>query len=185
MDISIAILCGGRSRRFGRDKTLYNYHGRPLYMHIYEILSPLTDDIFMQCGKKDTATYRTKSYNDDYLDIGPLGGIYSAIKNSRHSRTLIVGCDMPNINDKLVMHMAKFDADIVVPIWKNGYYEPLCAIYSKKVFPSLEYRILTGDLKISSLFDEFKIKKIKIESLIEQGIISPDLFKNINRIDDI
>ncbi|HOP08887.1 MAG TPA: molybdenum cofactor guanylyltransferase [Candidatus Methanofastidiosa archaeon] len=185
MDISIAILCGGMSRRFGKDKTLFKYMGRPLYLQIYEKLSPLTDDIFLQCGKKDKKIYSVRSFNDDYLDLGPLGGIYSALKNSKYPRTFIVGCDMPNISTQLVKQLARYKGDIVVPVWDSGHCEPLSAIYSKKLVPILEYNILTDKLKMSKLFEENDTKKVKIESLIKQGLIDKDQFKNVNRIVDI
>jgi len=185
MKISIAILCGGMSKRFGTDKTLFNYRGNPLYMHIFNKLSPLTDDIFLQCGKKDKRIYNVKSYNDDYLDLGPLGGIYSALKNSKYPRTFMVGCDMPNVSTKLVEHLARFKEDIVVPVWKSGHYEPLSALYSKKLVPILEYNIISDKLKMSKVFEENETKKVEIEPLIEQGLIGVDQFKNVNRIVDI
>ncbi|MBN1786403.1 MAG: molybdenum cofactor guanylyltransferase [Candidatus Methanofastidiosa archaeon] len=185
MDISIAILCGGRSRRFGTDKTLFEYKGKPLYRHLYDKLSKLSDDIFIQCGKKDSSLYGVKCHNDDYLDLGPIGGIYSALKSSRHNRTFVVGCDMPNIEASFVELLSSYDADIVVPVWENGYYEPLSAVYSKKIVPYLEYNIVTGNLKISQIFEENDVKKISIESLISQGLIDKFTFKNVNRPDDI
>jgi len=185
MNISIAILCGGMSKRFGMDKTLFRYRGKPLYLQIYNRLSPLTDDIFLQCGKKDKKIYDVMSHNDDYLDLGPLGGIYSALKNSKHSRTFICGCDMPNISPELIVHLASYKGDIVVPVWKSGYYEPLSAIYSKKLVPALEYNIITDRLKMSKVFEENETRKVNIESLIEQGLIDDSQFKNVNRPDDV
>ncbi len=183
--LSIAILCGGYSRRFGKDKSFHMYKGIPLYRHAYDKLLPMTDDIFIQCGKKDAASYSEHSNNDDYLDLGPIGGIYSALKHAKYKRMFIVGCDMPNITRVFVSYLDKMKNDIVVPSWRNGNLEPLCAIYSKKVISLLEYNILNENFKISSIYDHFDVKKVGIESLIEQGFIKASMFKNINRPTDL
>lgn len=183
--LSIAILCGGKSSRFGKDKSLFEYGGKKLYRYAYDTLSPLTDDIFVQCGKKSESLYDVATNNDDYLDMGPIGGIYSALKRAKYDRTLVVGCDMPYITERFARYLASSKGDIIVPKWNNGYYEPLCAIYSSALKPVLEYNIVSGDLRISSLFSKIKLKEIKIESLIEQGIINDSMFKNINRPQDV
>jgi molybdopterin-guanine dinucleotide biosynthesis protein A len=186
MDISIAILCGGKSRRFGKDKSLFRIDGKPLYQHVYDALSHLTDDIFVQCGSKDARLYGVKRNNDDYLDLGPISGIYSALKHGKHQRVAMVACDMPNMSAALIAHLIKYDADIVVPIWgSTGHMEPLCAIYNKRIVPLLEYHILSNDLRISSLYDACDVKKVEIEPLIEQGLIDKSVFKNINYLDDV
>ena len=185
MDLSIAILCGGKSRRFGADKSLHTIDGKQLYRHVYDALSPLTDDIFVQCGSKDARLYGVERNNDDYLDLGPISGIYSALKHGRHQRVAMVACDMPNISAKLIAHLYSHEADIVVPVWRSGYTEPLCALYDKRLIPLLEYQILNNDLRISSLYGACDVKKVEIEPLIEQGLIDSSVFKNINYQDDV
>lgn len=184
-DVSIAILCGGKSRRFGKDKSLHRIGGKPLYQHVYDALLPLTDDIFVQCGSKDARLYGVERNNDDYLDLGPISGIYSALKHGKHQRVAVVACDMPNISAGLIELLLSYEADIVVPVWESGYTEPLCAVYDKRLVPLLEYQILTNDLKISSLFDVCDVKKVEIEPLIAEGLIDSSVFKNINYQDDV
>lgn len=183
--ISIAILCGGRARRFGRDKSFFNYHGKPLYRYAYDELAPLSDDIFLQCGKKDTHTYEVYSHNDDYLDIGPLGGIYSALRHARYPRVFMIACDMPCITKRFVTTLLEERGDIVIPVWENGYFEPLCAVYARTLAPLIEYKMLQGDYKIASLFDDVDVKKVKIEPLMERGVIPTGMFKNINYPSDL
>jgi molybdopterin-guanine dinucleotide biosynthesis protein A len=183
--VSISILCGGQARRFGMDKSFFNYRGKPLYRYAYDELSPLTDDIFLQCGKKDTHIYEVCSYNDHYLDLGPIGGIYSALRYARYPRVFVIACDMPHITRRFVTTLLEYHGDIVVPGWDNGYVEPLCAVYSRKLAPLIEYKMLQGDYKIATLFDEVDVKHVAIEPLMAKGIIPEEMFKNINYPDDV
>src|SRR5262245_58976069 len=68
--------------------------------------------------------------HDEFPGHGSLGGIYTAIAQSPHDRTLVVACDMPFLSRALLEHMARLDADLVIPRTPRGY-EPLCAIYSR------------------------------------------------------
>ena len=185
-NLSIAILCGGKSRRFGVDKSVHPLDGKELYRHAYDALAPLTDDIFVQCGSKDASLYGVQRHNDDYLDLGPLSGIYSALRHARYPRVAVVACDMPNVTAALVRHLARYATpDIVVPEWASGHTEPLCAIYKKSLASLMEYQILSDDLRISSLFAKVDVKKIRIEPLIASGLIDATVFKNINYQDDV
>ncbi len=41
------VLAGGRSSRFGQDKGLYPYHGKPLVLHAADIIRPLCDELLI------------------------------------------------------------------------------------------------------------------------------------------
>ena len=65
-------------------------------------------------------------WKDLIPDVGPLGGIYTALSNSRTDRTLIIAGDMPFLTKEFlqyVVHLQK-DADIVIPHSTDGY-QPL------------------------------------------------------------
>jgi len=197
--ISIGILCGGRSRRFGSDKYFHNINGQTIVELVYDKFKELTDDIFLQLSNNNKA--RTKMFNfnakvnyDTVQNKGPLGGIYSVLKHAKYERTFVIAGDLPFVDRNILFELqshAKFQ--LVVPKWDNDFVEPLCAIYSKALLPLIKTQMETGDFKISNLYNVIErnygeimnIKYININELIQCKKISNGCFKNINYLEDL
>ena len=185
-DISIAVLCGGKSVRFGSNKALHKIDGKPMYRHVLDKVSGLTDDVFLQVGTGN-ASLPERTNEDIFPDVGPLGGIVSALDFAAHDRIFVIACDMLFFDIRMFDELALLsDADIVVPRWRDGKTEPLCATYSKHV-EGIGRRLLSeGHSKVSSLFlRAAKTAYLEIEPLIEQGRVSRDCFVNINSPGDL
>ena len=184
--VSVAILCGGRSARFGSDKALHEIDGKPMYRHVWDRLSGITDDIFLQVAKGES---RIKGeLNEDLrAERGPLGGIASALLRARHGMVFVVACDMPFVDPRIVGHLiAAGDADIVVPRWRDGKTEPTCALYSKGVAPVAGELTKDGPARISRLFTQgLKVRFVQIEPLIESERLTEDCFLNVNMPEDL
>lgn len=197
--LSIAILCGGKSKRFGSDKIFYKINGKTILEIVYEKFHNFTDDIFLQMSKsnkqnnkKELSTNNTKKYHDEIENKGPLGGIYSALQNSRYNRVFIIAGDLPFIDEKIFNQLQIHKShSVIVPRWENGFIEPLCAIYSKTVIPVIEHQLNRNDCKINNLYhaielnETLKIKYVDIKSLLNNDKINPDCFRNINTIEDL
>lgn len=71
-----AIIAGGKSRRFGSDKTVAELQGKPLIQHVIDELSPQCDTLVI-CGRNwqhhVMLTDRPRS------DMGPLAGLCAAL----------------------------------------------------------------------------------------------------------
>jgi molybdopterin-guanine dinucleotide biosynthesis protein A len=196
---SIAILCGGRSKRFGSKKVFHKVNGKTILQRVYDKFKNKTDDIFLQISNdqecQDDFTSITLDLRPDLVsDAGPLGGLYSAIKHAKHVHVFIVAGDLPFIDEGIVKILEKsLDHRIIVPQWNNGYLEPLCAVYSKDVLPVIEYQLKNNDLKISNLYkkieedfdSKFRIKYLNINELIKHKKLDLDCFRNINTINDL
>lgn len=186
-NISIAVLCGGKSTRFKKNKADFFLEKNPLFQNNLNKLRDLSDDLFLQ-GKFSNKFPKQKIYCDVVCDKGPLGGIFSALINARYEKVFILACDMPKINFDIILELKKFSKnyDIVVPRWKNGYYEPLCAIYSKSVQNIIKNMLKNNELKISHLFEKVqKVKEVCVEKLIFESKISKDCFLNVNQLEKL
>ncbi|MCJ2669121.1 MAG: molybdenum cofactor guanylyltransferase [Thermoplasmata archaeon] len=183
MHVSVAILTGGNSSRFGRSKQLHEIEGRPLYSMCYEKFTPLSDDVFLQGG---FAGADVDVRGDIVSGVGPIGGLYSALMNARHERVFVLACDMPHLDPRILTLLLEHgESELVVPKWRNGYLEPLCSLYSKTQAPILREMMDGGVLKISRLFTKVERSEFPvIDDWIEEGLISKDCFLNMNEMPD-
>jgi len=197
--ISIAVLCGGRSKRFGSNKVLHKVNGKSIIEQVVFRLSKYSDDVFLQTSNhlsqnNEINFIKTRLYQDIQMDQGPLGGIYSALKHAKYDKVLVVAGDLVKIDSRIISELSQYmDHHIIVPKWSNGFLEPLCAIYSKTLIPVIEQQLNIGNLKISDLYREldenhsnkFNINYLGIEERIKHEKINKDCFKNINCMDDL
>lgn len=183
-DVSIAILTGGISRRFGSNKLIFEIEGERVVDRVYNKVRDLSPDVFFQGDSVDDVR---DSRPDLVEGKGPLGGIYSALKNSRFERTIVLAGDLPCLDARILGELLKdVQAEVVVPRWRKGHNEPLCALYSKKLLPHIVHMIESGDWKISNLYERVpKIKWIDIDRLIESGRLDRNCFLNLNKRQDL
>ena len=142
--ISFAILAGGKSTRMGRDKAFLEVGGKRVIERVIERVQPLTDDLFINTNTPaQYEQFRLRMEIDVYPGKAALGGIFTAIHVARHPHVLVVACDMPFLNSKLLRHLVDMApvADVVIPLVSPPQPETLHAIYSKACLPVIEYRI--------------------------------------------
>lgn len=178
------ILAGGKSTRFGSDKSFIKVNRQPLLKKQICLLKKKFKKIIIVSNNSKHKYRDICTIKDIIPDCGPLGGIYSGLVMSPSLYNFVIACDMPNINLQLLKYMVKLKNgfDAVVPCFKNGC-EPLFAIYSKRCIPVIEKMIKDDNLRIANFFNKIKLRKIKKEEIEEFG--NPEvLFFNINTPDD-
>lgn len=188
--ITVAILAGGSSTRFTFNKLLYSIKGKPLIQHVIDrirkcknitkvvlVVTPLSSRTFSDVDVEMVI---------DFLGIGPIGGIYTALK--MFSEVMVIGGDMPFINCEFIDTMLSFCKEYeyaCLPIWRRaGFLEPLAGVYSKDFIPLLEQAISINELSIQRIIKRLNlnIKTVSIED--HMGNIS-NVFININRFEDL
>lgn len=144
------ILAGGKSSRFGKDKSLLVVEGKTILERVKSVLSSIFSEVIVVM-------------KDIIPNKGPLGGIYTALLNSNLPYIFVSACDMPFLKDSVIKEIVdKVDNfDIVVPKTKNGLH-PLCAVYSKKCTPIIKEAIDKGELKVQGIFSKLNTKVVDI-----------------------
>ena len=129
------ILAGGFSKRMGQDKALMVYHGKPQIEYVHELLNSHCEQVFLSKRFNQQAYNQFPSINDDqeFLDIGPLGGILSAMKAYPDASWLIMACDLPFVTHHTLEYLImNRDNQKIATAFKSvydGFPEPLCAIW--------------------------------------------------------
>ncbi|MFW6126354.1 MAG: molybdenum cofactor guanylyltransferase [Chloroflexota bacterium] len=154
MQVTGAILAGGKSSRLGRSKLFQTVAGRPLIEWMIGRVEAISKDVVVVVSDADTARSVEESartvgrqtratgacgvrvVQDLVEGCGPLGGIFTALTASSSPRCLVVGCDMPFLRQELLEYLvlASHEYDAAVPR-VGSFIEPLCAVYDRRCLP--------------------------------------------------
>ena len=130
------VLCGGESTRMKHDKSLINYHEKPQWKHVSDMLKHFCDAVFLSVNKKqdkdEQITGRKIMDKEEFADAGPLTGLLSAINSHPEQSLFVVGCDYPYLKSSdLLRIFNEYDetSDAICFQNQDGFFEPLIAIY--------------------------------------------------------
>ena len=106
---------------------------------------------------------------DETPDIGPLGGLSTALAHAPSRHIFVMGCDMPFVESALVRAMARYaaryaarypDADVVALRTPRGL-EPLHAVYAHTCASAVRERLVAADGKsLSALLERLNVKEL-------------------------
>ncbi len=179
--MQVSILCGGKSSRMQSEKGLVLYHNKPFIEHIIAAVLPISSSIQLITNTNDYDYLKYPKINDIVINKGPIGGIYSALANSKTELNLILSCDIPLISTEILLELIhKHNDNFEVSVFADDHRtQPLIGIYSKKIIPILEKSIEANDLKLMHLLSKVKHQLIPVVN--EQS----KLFKNINSMAEL
>jgi molybdopterin-guanine dinucleotide biosynthesis protein A len=139
------VLCGGQSNRMGKDKSMLQYYDKPQRYHVYDMLLPFCEKVFISCNREQV-TGMEPGYNfikDDetFGDIGPMAALLSAFTLYPKNNILQIGCDYPFLNTIELEIFSGFCTDIPVSFYneKADIFESMLAWYPYTCFDELKH----------------------------------------------
>ncbi|OGR34520.1 MAG: hypothetical protein A2051_08190 [Desulfovibrionales bacterium GWA2_65_9] len=188
-----AILAGGAAKRMGgATKALLEVGGRTILDTLVATLSGRFAEILLVA--KEPEAFQAMQAGAPWrlvLDACParssLTGIRTALAQARTEHVFITACDTPLLRPALLSallgHLRPED-DVVLPIKPDGYFEPLCALYSRRCLPHIEAQLEREDYKIIRFFDKVRVSPLPVETLLQAD---PDLltFRNANTPEEL
>ena len=184
------ILAGGMSRRLGRNKALEPFEGEPLIRRVIARMRQVGESLIVVVNEPERAAELdlpddVAAEVDRYPGMGSLGGILTGLVTARTEWSAFCACDMPFLNVRLYRCLLSLrdGCDAVVPV-VDGRPEPTHALYSRICIEPIRERIVAHDLKISSFFEDVRVRLVPEEEI--RGI-DPDLlsFFNVNTQQDL
>ena len=87
-NILAVVLAGGKSKRFGRDKSQVKLGNKILIDYILDEIIDIYNDILIVANKpiKFLNSNKISLIEDIKKDLGPLGGVFSAMKWARDKK---------------------------------------------------------------------------------------------------
>ncbi|MCF6169646.1 MAG: molybdenum cofactor guanylyltransferase [Bacteroidales bacterium] len=181
------ILAGGKSSRMGRDKGLCRFHGKSLVSYAIETLKPLCGRIIISANNEieDYASFGLEVLPDDVTGIGPMGGIFTCLRQSDTRHNLVLSCDTPFVTTRLfeflLENIDKYQ--VLVPGHGDDLLEPLAACYATNVLAVLGQCVESGDYKMMNFFKKVNFHSLAVDELLPS--FSGKLFQNLNTPDDL
>jgi molybdopterin-guanine dinucleotide biosynthesis protein A len=192
-----AILAGGAAKRMGgATKALLEVGGRTILDTLLDTLAVALAGRFTEIllVAKEPETFQAMQAQAPWrlvLDASParssLTGIRTALANARTEHVFITACDTPFLRPALLsalLAQLRPEDDVVLPRKPDGYFEPLCAVYSRRCLPHIEAQLQREDYKIIRFFDKVRVSPLPLETLL---LADPDLvtFRNANTPEDL
>lgn len=167
---SAVVLAGGLSRRLGQDKRrlrLWGAAGPTLLEHSIALVGALCADVVVVLNDPELFPgLPARIVGDVYPGSGALGGIYSGLVAAREPYALVVACDMPLLNPRLIAAILAHprDYDVLVPrahapgATRNRLrVEPLHAIYSKDCLTPMRAALEAGHHRITDCYAALRV----------------------------
>ncbi len=186
--IAFVVLIGGKSSRFGTDKGIFEFKGKPLLSYQLETLSKFDKSIFLVAhSKKQVQNYiekiditkitafilDNKNLASDSKIHSPMIGIHSAfeeIKTLGYEKAFVLSCDTPLIDYNVVDLLIKEsnNNECCIPQWENTFLEPLFAIYPiEKTLRQTMKSLRNSSFRLTNLLNnDWKINYISVEKSI-------------------
>jgi molybdopterin-guanine dinucleotide biosynthesis protein A len=157
------VLAGGGSTRFGRDKALVEFAGKPMLARMLGVVDYALSRGELACrtlvigAAEKYGTLWATCLEDQWPGEGPLGGIVTALLHTREDEpecdwNLILSCDMPFLTADwlafLVGRAVKSDAQVVLAHSEHGP-EPLCACWRTDSVEILQAAFERGVRKVT------------------------------------
>ena len=185
---SAVILTGGLNKRMqGRNKAFMQLGGRRFLTRILDAVCVGLDDCLIVT--RQTGPYRdwpVKIVTDRLAVRSPLTGIHAGLLSMRREFALVTSCDTPLLKKAVVRRLLKAlepDADVIVPA-SGTFFQPLCALYSRRCAPVIEEILRQGEVKVDRLYASVRVKRVPYRHF---EAVDPDLhsFFNVNTPGDL
>ncbi|MBE8720352.1 molybdenum cofactor guanylyltransferase [Sphingobacterium pedocola] len=181
------VLCGGESKRMGRDKGMLQYGNYTWAEYAQQILHCTDLPAFISVNERQLPVYQQQFSNPELIvdcvsAKGPLTGLLSAHFNFPEEDILVLACDMINMDTDTLRTLIRNHVDnkgIAGCFFENNSrVEPLCAIYSSSMLAQIATQLNSGTLihfALHKIILSFHVSIIPIADHIK--------FVNYNTID--
>ncbi len=183
------VLAGGKSQRFGEDKSQVKLNGKLLIDYILsEIIDEFKEILIVSNNQIKYKNYKNISLiNDLKKNQGPLGGVLSAMKwakekNDKYKWISTFPVDTPFFKkDILQKFLSEIDSEEskLFFIKSNNTRHNIFGIWSIDLMKKLEHDLNEGQRKVEVWANSVGVKVINME------FINKDPFFNINTKEDL
>ena len=184
--LDAVLIAGGKSSRFGEDKAFLDWNGEPLFQRqLKKLLALGPNQLWLSAnggqdyGELPNGVIRV---DDDDEGLGPVGGLLNVFKRSEAERIVVLGVDLPLMEEGFLAKLVDDDSGIVPKTQR--YWEPLAAVYPREAMLAiLESAMEQGNRKLQRLLDKAEQSGVTRAYAVSEG--EGLLFTNLNSREDL
>lgn len=159
------ILAGGKSERMGTDKGLLMLNGKPFISHVYDALKAVVGaNIVVVSSNAEYDAFGYHRIEDLISDKGPVGGLYTALKQSKTKLNLVLSVDVPLVSTELLEWLVQNhdESYLMTQVQANEKASPLIAVYDRALRIPLGEHLAGNQLKLLDLVNEINHQTLEI-----------------------
>lgn len=184
-ELTVAILAGGKSTRFGSPKELAKIRNKTLLQCSLSTAKSISDQIIVISGTKSfDLKNQVLLYHDLFPGYGPLSGVITSLYYAKTDYIAIMACDMPLLEPEvyeLLIEITQQGRPTVSFV--SGKLQPLVSIWQKLFLGKLEKFIPEGILCLKNILMLLDANKVDLTSYVEKR--NRNIFLNINHKKDL
>lgn len=185
MKNSFIILSGGRSSRFGSDKSEIVFAGQTL---INRLVESLPDGEIVVVGPSFEGATRPVTFTrEDPIGSGPVAAIVAGLQEITSETVIVLAVDMPFAGELIpALLSASLQKDGLIPEDHSGQLQPLCAIYRTSAL-----RLATlamGDVvnkSMNALLSKVNSDTLKVDSNLTSKLVDIDTQSDLEKVLEI
>lgn len=184
-----AVLVGGESRRFGRDKAGARVGGVPLALRAWRAVAALTPNLHLVGGRGATVGHDLAFLADARPGQGPLAGIEAALAHAREvgaRGVVVLACDLPLVDPPALATLvrawhAASAPEAVVALCRDPA-QPLAAVWGVGLLPRVREALEAGRRRVVDLIATVDTVPVPAGVLgAAVGLQAGEVLHNVNR----
>ncbi len=167
------VLCGGQSRRMGRDKASLPFGDETLLERIVRIVSPIVDEVVVAARADQSVPGDFDVVRDPPGAESPMAGLVAGLRTVRAERLFVTACDAPLLSAPFVERLFELSEGYEVAVPRvDGHHMVLTAIYARAVLPRAEALLEAARLRPFYLLEQSATRIIEADELRD---VDPEL----------
>jgi molybdopterin-guanine dinucleotide biosynthesis protein A len=176
-----AILTGGRSRRFGRDKALETVDGVAMVERVAGALRAggIASVAAVGGDSERLSAFGLSVWPDAHPGEGPLGGVLTALTRTDAALLVVVACDLPWLDGETIRRVvaAAGPLDVDVGVAWTDRPEPLLAAWrTRRCLAAVAQAFASGERAVHAALAGLRCAPVPV---------APSVVHNVNRPGDL
>ncbi len=167
------VLCGGRSRRMGRDKASLPFGAETLLERVVRIVSEVVGEVWVVAREEQELPAGYQVARDPGEGLGPLAGLCAGLEAMHAERAFLTSCDVPLLKPAYVERLLALSSGFPIAVPKvGGHTMVTSAVYAREVLPVAQR--LVSERRLRPLF---LVEAVEARIVTEQELreVDPDL----------
>jgi len=167
VSVGAVVLCGGFSRRMGRDKASLPFGRETLLERVVRAVAAAVPEVVLVAREgQEVPAGLAPVARDPARGFGPLAGIAAGLRALRAERAFVTACDAPFLAVPFVRRLLALAEgwDAAVPV-VDGFHMTAAAVYAASVAPVAERLVRERRLRPLFLVQSVNARLVRPEEL--------------------